>query len=328
MQRLDRVLAVIDPTVDVQTGAMKAARLARSAGATLGLFACDFDPALSSAPFFDTEALQRLRDDFLAERAEFLEHLADELRTSGLEVTTHVHWDNPLYAGILRRIEQWAPDLVVKDTHYHSPLRRALLTNTDWNLIRTCPVPLLLVRSTEWPTRPKLLAALDPTHRHAKPAALDRDILDTALLLARLLDGEVEAVHAFVPAALLAATAGMAGMPLGADVTTSDLLEAERARVTSAVRELVHAQGLDSKAVRVLQGAAAEMLPSHAEHTQAAMLVMGGISRSRIQELFVGSTAERILDRLPCDVLVVKPVDFDREAAVPGRLETSRRTGV
>lgn len=310
MQRLDRVLAVIDPTVDAQPGAMKAARLARSAGATLELFACDFDPALSGAPFFDTDGLRRLRDDFVAERAEELEDLADDLRATGLDVTTHVHWDNPLYSGILRRVAEWAPDLVVKDTHYHSPLRRALLTNTDWNLIRTCPVPLLLAKPADWPVHPKVIAALDPTHRHAKPAALDRDILDASLLLARLLEGEVQAVHAFFPAALLAATAGLAGMPLAADVTTTDLLEAERARVTAELREVAQARGLDPKSVRVLQGAAAELLPNHAEQAQAALLVMGGISRSRIKELFIGSTAERVLDRLPCDVLVVKPTDF------------------
>jgi universal stress protein E len=37
---------------------------------------------------------------------------------------------------------------------------------------------------------------------------------------------------------------------------------------------------------------------------------MGAISRTRLQEVFIGSTAERVLDRLPCDVLVVKPGDF------------------
>jgi universal stress protein E len=69
MQRLDRILAVIDPTVDVQVGAAKAARLARLSGASLELFACDFDPALTGQPFFDTDQLRRLREEFIAERA-------------------------------------------------------------------------------------------------------------------------------------------------------------------------------------------------------------------------------------------------------------------
>ena len=62
MQRLDRILAVIDPTVDAQVAAMKAARLARASGASLELFACDFDPSLTGAPFFDTDELRRMRE--------------------------------------------------------------------------------------------------------------------------------------------------------------------------------------------------------------------------------------------------------------------------
>jgi nucleotide-binding universal stress UspA family protein len=37
---------------------------------------------------------------------------------------------------------------------------------------------------------------------------------------------------------------------------------------------------------------------------------MGAVSRSRLREVFVGSTAERILDRMPCDVLIVRSADF------------------
>jgi universal stress protein E len=310
MQRLDRILAVIDPTVDVQVGAAKAVRLARLSGASLELFACDFDPALTGRPFFDTDALRRLREDFIADRAEYLEDLAEELRAGGLEVTTHVHWDNPLHEGILRRVAEFTPDLLVKDTHYHSVLRRALFTNTDWNLIRRCPVPLLLSRTTEWAAQPLILAALDPGHHGDKPAALDHDILDAAQLLARYLDGTVEAVHAFFPAALLAATTGMAGLPLAPELGVTELLESERARVAAAAREITRAHGLGEKSVRVLQGSAVEVLPRVAAEDQVDLVVMGAVSRSRLREVFIGSTAERVLDRLPCDVLVIRSADY------------------
>ena len=310
MQRLDRILAVIDPTVDAQPGADRAARLARGAGAALELFECDFAPGLTGAPFFDTDALRRQRDDYLAGRRSRLEQYAGELRSAGLQVTTEVHWDNPLHVGILRRIAECTPDLVVKDTHYHSPLRRTFFSNTDWQLVRTCPVPLLLAKPTDWPREPRIVAAIDPSHRHAKPAALDVDILTAALRVAKCVDGHVEAVHAFFPAALLAATAGMAGIPLAADVATTELLEAERARAERDAIDLAVASGLARNAVRVLQGAPAEVLPQYLDQVQATLLVMGAISRSRLQEFFIGSTAERVLDRLPCDVLVVKPPDF------------------
>jgi universal stress protein E len=52
------------------------------------------------------------------------------------------------------------------------------------------------------------------------------------------------------------------------------------------------------------------VLPRVTESLAASLLVMGAVSRSRLQEIFLGSTAERVLDRIGCDVLVVKPADF------------------
>jgi universal stress protein E len=62
--------------------------------------------------------------------------------------------------------------------------------------------------------------------------------------------------------------------------------------------------------VRLEQGAAAEVLPRVAESLGAALVVMGAVSRCRLQEVFLGSTAERVLDRIGCDLLVVKSADF------------------
>lgn len=310
MKRLDRILAVLDPTAEVQPALAKAATLARRSGATLELFICDFDPSLSGQPFFDTDRLRGLREEFVAERLEYLEEIAEDLRAEGLAVETHVHWDNPTYRGIVRRVEESSPDLVVKDTHYHTTLRRTLFTNTDWNLIRTCPAPLLLAKPADWPDAPRIVAALDPGHLGDKPAALDYDILDWAALVAAQMGGEVHAVHAFFPAGLIAATTTLGGMPLVAGGVATDLVETERRRIAGALDAIVGEQGLPADRVHLEQGAANEVLPRVAERLQAALMVMGAVSRSRLQEVFLGSTAERVLDRIGCDVLVVKPGDF------------------
>jgi universal stress protein E len=310
MKRLDRILAVLDPTTASQPGLARAAMLARRCGAALELFICDFDPSLSGQPMFDTERLRQLREEFVSERVEYLEEAAEELRAEGLSVETHVHWDNPLYRGIVRRVEESAPDLVVKDTHHHTALRRTLFTNTDWSLIRTCPAPLLLTKSADWPANPKILAALDPGHLGDKPAALDHDILDWTALLAERLDGEAHALHAFFPAALLTEVTGMAGMPLAAGVTAAEIVEGERRRILEALSAIVAGHDVAPGRVRLEQGSAGEVLPRVAESLGAALVVMGAVSRSRLQEVFLGSTAERVLDRIPCDVLVVKSPDF------------------
>jgi universal stress protein E len=310
VKRIDRILAVIDPTSDLQLALDKATLLARRSGAALELFICDYDPALSGQPFFDTAKLRELREEFVSERVEFLEELADDLRGEGLAVETHVHWDNPVYRGVVRRVQESSPDLVVKDTHYHSAIRRTLFTNTDWNLIRACPAPLLLAKPAEWRPAPRVLAALDPEHLGDKPAALDHDILEYGGLLAQQLGGELHAVHAFFPAAMLAAATSMSGVPLLSGASAAEIVEAERQRVSGLLAGLTGQHGLAPGRVHLEQGSAVDVLPRLVEKLAADILVMGAISRSRLQEVFLGSTAERVLDRLACDVLVVKPGDF------------------
>lgn len=54
-------------------------------------------------------------------------------------------------------------------------------------------------------------------------------------------------------------------------------------------------------------GDPAFILPVVAKFLKAQLLVIGGISRSAIGRLLIGTTEERVLDALPCDILIVKP---------------------
>ncbi len=307
MVRLDRILAIVDPTSDAQPALDKARLLAQRSGGTLELFICDFDPSLSGKPLFDTATLKELRVEFVKERMELLEALADEIRAEGVKVETHVHWDNPLYLGVLRRVQESSPDLVVKDTHHHSMIRRALLTNTDWSLIRSCPAPLLLAKPHDWSAQPRILAALDPEHVGDQPAALDHAILDAADLLARSLEGELHVVHAFLSTVLLAAVTGAgAGALAFPEAGAGEVVVKERERIGAVLADVVARHSVPDGRIHLEQGSAADVMQIVARSLPADVLVMGAVSRSRLQELFVGSTAERVLDRLPCDVLVVK----------------------
>ena len=51
-------------------------------------------------------------------------------------------------------------------------------------------------------------------------------------------------------------------------------------------------------------------IPHVAKKVGADVLVMGAVSRSGLQRLFIGNIAEQVLDSLPCDVLIVKPANF------------------
>ena len=70
----------------------------------------------------------------------------------------------------------------------------------------------------------------------------------------------------------------------------------------------------------LLRGAAVETLPGFAEVEGLDVLALGAVSRGRLYEALVGATAERLLERVPCDLLVVKaPPPAARRPAPAGR---------
>ncbi|MBN1237221.1 MAG: universal stress protein [Gammaproteobacteria bacterium] len=310
MPRDRTILVVVDPTADEQPALGRAASLAEALDATLELFICDYDQHLAAHPLFDSAGLEKARRSLLDGHVERLRELARPMTDRGLRVELDARWGRPLHRGVLRKVVDSAPLLVVKDTHYHDALKRTLLSNTDWNLIRACPAPLLLVKPRPMGSPPTLLAAVDPMHEHDKPSALDRSILSFASDLAAKLHGRLHVLHAYDTAPVLAAASAttpvaMASVPV-ADIASS--LESEhRAALEALVADY---PGIDAAGVHLEEGAPSRCIAHKAAEHAVDFVVMGAVSRSGLQRIFVGSTAEQTLDRLPCDLIVVKSPGF------------------
>ena len=159
-----------------------------------------------------------------------------------------------------------------------------------------------------------MLAAVDPFHVHAKPAALDPRILKVGAQLARALDGSLYAAHVYPPPVEYAV--GVMTEPLPVRVTGRELREHVK-RVRRKVRAEARRFGVDDRHVVVAPGDPARVLPEIARRRGARIVVMGAVSRSALKRLFIGSTAEGVIDSLSCDVCVVKSPGF--RTPVPAR---------
>ena len=232
-------------------------------------------------------------------------------------VTVHVTWDYPAADAIVRRARALRADLIVAGVQPHQFAGRLLLMNTDWELIREAPCPLLLARPTGRYRGAAVVAATDPFHANDKPARLDGRLLEAARAVAREIGGEAHAFHAYVPLAALMAATLMQPMPL--PITNEE--EAVYARSVRRRFDAVAARGRIPPARRHLRGGdVPTQLADVVRRTHAEIVVMGALSRSGLKRLFIGNTAERVLDRLPCDLLVVKPTTF--RSRVPRRAAT------
>jgi len=150
-------------------------------------------------------------------------------------------------------------------------------------------------------------AAIDPGHVYDRPLALDDQILAAARLLATSLGTSLQVLNAVLPLVMTEA----AGGPLGIGGTLDVRAAVEACTLRRAELEsLVAAYGVSTSNLHVRLGVPSEVLPELAQELSAAVLVMGAVSRSGLQRLFIGSTAEQVLESLPCDALVVKSPDF------------------
>ena len=305
MDYIKKILVIVDPTASEHPAIDKAAVLAEKFKARIELFVCD------------TKSTREMRlaahvrtcpsDPFTVSIKSLLETLAEPLRDRGLDVATDCTQAEVLHVGLVDRTRQTNADLVVKDTHHHPLAQRTFLTNTDWQLIRNCPVPLLLTKNTKWTSVPRIFAAVDPGHVNDKPELLDHWILEHASLFAQRLAGELHVLHVYLPMTIVASAAG--NPPMAAAVTPEDLA-VEEANRRKLLDVLLSEYKLGAERIHLEVGGPAQVLPHAAEKWHADVLTMGAIARSGLKRVFIGSTAEDVLERLPCDALIVKPPNF------------------
>jgi len=300
-----KILVVVDPTATAQPALERIAHLPRPLDAQLTLLICDYDPYLALGQELAPTAVAAARTSLLLRHGKRLEELAAPLKAQGLDVLTDVRWDFPLHEGIVRKAVEWGADLVVKDTHYHPILRRSIFSNTDWNLIRSCPCELLLVKPRPVGHVPCVIAAVDPLHPRDKTASLDDRILASAKELAAMLGGQTHVFHAYdITPVILASTEAMM-MPIA--LPLNEITAALETNHTNAVQTLAKAHEIPVERVYVRQGSTRDLLVATTDRLRADVVVMGAVSRSALERLLVGSTAEGVLDKISCDVLIVKP---------------------
>jgi len=305
MPELSQILSVIDPTTENQPALQRAAWVAGNTGAELELFICYYNEYLSGDRLFDSRSLESTRKEVIDGYEKHLEALAEPLRKSGLTVTTRAIWDHPLYEGIVRHAAAIGADLVFKDAHHHSALSRALLTNTDWSLIRACASPLWLVKAGDLPQKPVFLAAIDPMNEHDKPAALDDEILVLSKALAEASNAELHVFHSYDPRVAISTATANAYIPVS--LPFDEIEKQMRQQHAKRFNEIVGYHEIDRDHAHLVSGLAHEELPALAEDLGALVVVMGAVARNPLKRLFIGSTAERTLGELPCDMLIVKP---------------------
>ncbi|HET9472912.1 MAG TPA: universal stress protein [Steroidobacteraceae bacterium] len=304
MTNIRRILfAVRNPEAARQPGLAKAIQVARAFDATLELFHALCDSVFIELSQFEDDKLDRLRERVEEEARLPLSRLCEAAHRHGVQAECSVQWDYPPHEAIVRRATKTGADLIIAECHKGARTRPWLIHLTDWELLRISPLPVLLLKNGSPYRRPLTLAAVDPARAHVKPRDLDSRIVATATEFSRVLRGELHVMHANYPN-----IAGVPGATPATRTTWSTLTYEElMAQERQAFEAFRASAGLRRTRTHLVDGNPAVAIPRFAREMGAGIVVMGALARSGLKRVLIGNTAERVLDALPCDVLVVKP---------------------
>lgn len=256
----------------------------------LYLVGCGFEEYLHDTySNFGPEAVEH-RKRFVAEMEQRLEVVAKGLIDQGYKVDSRVHWTYPRYEQITKEALELDVDLVVQHAHMRQPHERHNLSHDSWQLIKSCPKPLLLTKDKDWAPQPVILATVDPVHSHHKPQGLDHKIIDTALQIGELVKGSVHVMHAYSESA----------RPFLAKGSMHEKHETEFKRLLADYE-------IPDHSVHLLDETPTNAIVHCQETLHADITVIGALSRSRLAEAIVGNTANRVLDYVKSDLLIMHP---------------------
>ena len=296
MNTFTSILVDIDATATVQPALERAAEVARKCGAPLRVV------DVMSAPAEARRALREdLEDELMARRREKLARLAYGLRDVVAE--TDILSGTPADA-LVEDVARFGHDLLVR-SHARDIAARGPkpFGPVDVQLFRRCPCPVWAVGPGAPPAHPRIVGAIDVSTGDPVAQGLNRRIIDLALLLMRLQEGSLILLHGWEPFAERRVASH------ASDQEYSAYLDSTRHRVKQDLVALAQSFGnrLAGTQLELRRGRIEDVLPEFVVAEGVDLVVMGTKGRTGIARHFRGNTVERLLDRLPCSLVAVKP---------------------
>lgn len=304
MLAIRRILLILDPSLARTPALERAVALAKAVKAELWVGLFDAGPGLGIWGVLDRDQARRLESLMREQESARLNDLVRGLREyDHLTVRVIDEHARPSAARICAEVVKMQFDLVIKDVGHDSVLRRLVFVPLDWELMRTCAVPVWLVADKSRGLPQRVVVALDPVHPEHGAGELNEALIAAAQAIAAPGRAQLRVLSVFggLPPELMALDPYATGLAF----SNEELLERLRVAHRGAFHGLIARHGLPADSAEILYGLPVDCVLDAVEDVPPDVLVVGTLRRHGLDRLFMGSTAERLVGRAPCDVLVV-----------------------
>jgi nucleotide-binding universal stress UspA family protein len=307
MQRFRNILLVYDDAEPRKSTLERAVSLATRNQAQLTIIFVIEEIPLDYQMFVTALHPQEIMKLAVKKQKERLEQYIAPLKEAGVRVNAKVLAGKE-FIEIIREVLRNNHDLVIKIARGNGGVRDTLFGSTAMHLMRKCPCPVLVMKPGRSRRYYRILAAVDVTQEDAKKNTLNSKIIDMAVSLTHQDESELHIIHAWnIPyERLLRERAGTS--PGELEKWEKETRNLPKKYLDDFLKK--HTFGKIKHKVHLLKGRATELIPELAKTRRVNLIVMGTMCRTGIPGFFIGNTAEKVLHRVNCSVLTVKPDGF------------------
>jgi universal stress protein E len=238
---------------------------------------------------------ESLRKLLLSEREKVVRARIEKYRQPDQKVDLTVVWEKNIDRWLNKQCADGRYTMVVKTGHRSESL---VYTSTDWQLLRECPVPVLLVAKKKWHKVKPVMVALDLSTKVAAKRALNHKVLGMAKSLAQALDVGLH-IQAVIEIPKILTELDLVD-PLAFERDARESMQPQ-------IKKLAAAYDIPESSFHSKRGPVERVLASRAAKVRAQIVVMGTVARKGVKARLLGNTAEKVLEHLKTDVLAIKP---------------------
>jgi len=305
MSIYNKILVVANVNNEPQPALARAMQLARKSvsKSNITFFLSIYDFSYEMTSMLSIDERDAMRKGVIGQRETWMKEVAAPYIDDSVDFNVKVVWHNRPYEAIVGEVFAGSHDILIKSTRKHDVLESVIFTPTDWHLLRKAPCPVLLVKNHEWPENGTVVASVHVGSENPTHIDLNDCIVDQLKTLCSRLDAQPYLVNSY-PATPANITIEL---PEFDPTTYSDAVRGHHLKEMKALRQK---HGLDEQFTRVEQGLPEDVIPSVVKSLKAGLVILGTTGRTGISAVFIGNTAEHVIDKINCDILALKPVGF------------------
>ena len=209
---------------------------------------------------------------------------------------------------VIQEVLQNEHDLLMLGAEKQGTRGGAFMGSTALHLLRKCPCAVWVFRPRRKRKFRRIMAAVNVAADRREEIEMNVKILELATSLARQEDAELHIVHCWmaIEQSVLGTTGGI---PVEERRRYNREAKENRSTLLQTYLERLEIDAATTQ-IHMPKGEAGDLIPRLAAEWDIELIVMGTVARSGIPGFFIGNTAEKILNIVPCSVLAVKPSGF------------------